>query len=394
MRFLEKINKKKFTLISIFLFSYVMLNLLDGERGLLSYYEKQKVIKQFSQEKKTLMRQLNLIEKRNSLLTDIIDIDYLETLYRTKFMVGKKINNPINPIKKKPNWIRSRILDSQNYFETKEIINKKRLHTVCQEASCPNISECWSKRHATFMIMGDICTRACAFCNVKTGKPTHLDPLEPTKIAQATKELKLKHVVITSVDRDDLEDGGAEHFSKTIQEIRKKNNQTTIEVLTPDFLRKGDVYKKVVSAAPDVFNHNIETVPSLYLKVRPGSKYFTSVNLLRSIKEINKKIFTKSGVMLGLGETRDEVLQVMDDLLEANVDFLTIGQYLQPSVKHYPLDRYVHPEEFAELKSIALLKGFLIVASSPLTRSSYHADEDFSKMKKLREKQAACHPLQ
>ena len=306
----------------------------------------------------------------------------------------EKVNNPINPIKKKPNWIRSRILDSQNYFETKEIINKKRLHTVCQEASCPNISECWSKRHATFMIMGDICTRACAFCNVKTGKPTHLDPLEPTKIAQATKELKLKHVVITSVDRDDLEDGGAEHFSKTIQEIRKKNNQTTIEVLTPDFLRKGDVYKKVVSAAPDVFNHNIETVPSLYLKVRPGSKYFTSVNLLRSVKEINKKIFTKSGVMLGLGETRDEVLQVMDDLLEANVDFLTIGQYLQPSVKHYPLDRYVHPEEFAELKSIALLKGFLIVASSPLTRSSYHADEDFSKMKKLREKQTACLPLQ
>ena len=306
----------------------------------------------------------------------------------------EKVNNPINPIKKKPNWIRSRILDSQNYFETKEIINKKRLHTVCQEASCPNISECWSKRHATFMIMGDICTRACAFCNVKTGKPTHLDPLEPTKIAQATKELKLKHVVITSVDRDDLEDGGAEHFSKTIQEIRKKNNQTTIEVLTPDFLRKGEVYKKVVNAGPDVFNHNIETVPSLYLKVRPGSKYFTSVNLLRSVKEINKKIFTKSGVMLGLGETRDEVLQVMDDLLEANVDFLTIGQYLQPSVKHYPLDRYVHPEEFAELKSIALLKGFLIVASSPLTRSSYHADEDFSKMKKLREKQAACHPLQ
>ena len=306
----------------------------------------------------------------------------------------EKVNNPINPIKKKPNWIRSRILDSQNYFETKEIINKKRLHTVCQEASCPNISECWSKRHATFMIMGDICTRACAFCNVKTGKPTHLDPLEPTKIAQATKELKLKHVVITSVDRDDLEDGGAKHFSKTIQEIREKNNQTTIEVLTPDFLRKGDIYKKVVSTAPDVFNHNIETVPSLYLKVRPGSRYFTSVNLLRSVKEINKKIFTKSGIMLGLGETREEVFQVMDDLLEANVDFLTIGQYLQPSVKHYPLDRYVHPEEFAELKSIALLKGFLIVASSPLTRSSYHADEDFSKMKKLREKQAACHPLQ
>ena len=306
----------------------------------------------------------------------------------------EKVNNPINPIKKKPNWIRTRILDTQNYFKTKEIVNKKKLHTVCQEASCPNISECWSKRHATFMIMGDTCTRACAFCNVKTGKPTHLDPLEPIKIAQATKELNLKHVVITSVDRDDLEDGGAEHFSKIILETRKINNQTTIEVLTPDFLRKGEAYKKVVGASPDVFNHNIETVPSLYLKVRPGSRYFASVNLLKSVKEINKKIFTKSGIMLGLGETRDEVLQVMDDLLAANVDFLTIGQYLQPSVKHYPLDRYVHPDEFDELKSIALAKGFLIVASSPLTRSSYHADEDFSKMKKLREKQAACHPLQ
>jgi len=244
------------------------------------------------------------------------------------------------------------------------------------------------------MIMGDTCTRACAFCNVKTGKPTYLDPLEPIKIAQATKELELKHVVITSVDRDDLKDGGAEHFSKIILETRKMNNRTTIEVLTPDFFRKGNSYQKVVNANPDVFNHNIETVPSLYLKVRPGSRYFSSVNLLKSVKEINKKIFTKSGIMLGLGETRDEVLQVMDDLLSANVDFLTIGQYLQPSVKHYPLDRYIHPDEFAELKLIALSKGFLIVASSPLTLSSYHADEDFSKMKKLREKQAACHPLQ
>jgi len=306
----------------------------------------------------------------------------------------EKINNPINPIKKKPIWIRTRILDSRNYFKTKEIINTKKLHTVCQEASCPNISECWSKRHTTFMIMGDICTRACAFCNVKTGKPIHLDPLEPMKIAQATKELDLKHVVNTSVDRDDLDDGGAEHFSQIILETRKMNNQTTIEVLTPDFFRKGNAYQKVVNANPDVFNHNIETVPSLYLKVRPGSRYFASVNLLKSVKEINKKIFTKSGIMLGLGETRDEVLQVMDDLLVANVDFLTIGQYLQPSVKHYPLDRYIHPDEFAELKLIALSKGFLIVASSPLTRSSYHADEDFSKMKKLREKQVECHPLQ
>ena len=306
----------------------------------------------------------------------------------------EKVNNPINPIKKKPNWIRTKILDTQNYFKTKEVINKKNLHTVCQEANCPNISECWSKKHATFMIMGDTCTRACAFCNVKTGKPTFLDPLEPFKIAQATKDLNLKHVVITSVDRDDLEDGGASHFSKVILETRKINKNTTIEVLTPDFLRKGDAYRKVVNSNPDVFNHNIETVPSLYRSVRPGSRYFASVDLLKSVKEINKTIFTKSGIMLGLGESTDEVIQVMDDLLSANVDFLTIGQYLQPSVKHYPLKRYVHPDEFKEFKELALSKGFLIVSSSPLTRSSYHADEDFSKMKKLREKQSQCHQLQ
>ncbi len=306
----------------------------------------------------------------------------------------EKINNPIHLIKKKPKWIRTKILDTQNYFETKNIINKKKLHTVCQEASCPNISECWSSKHATFMIMGDICTRACSFCNVKTGKPNILDPLEPTKIAEATRELNLKHVVITSVDRDDLKDGGAQHFSKVILEIRKINKNTTIEALTPDFLRKGEAYAKVVNANPDVFNHNIETVPSLYRSVRPGSRYFASLNLLKTVKEINKKIFTKSGIMLGLGETKDEVLQVMDDLLSANVDFLTIGQYLQPTVKHFPLNRYVHPDEFREFKELALSKGFLIVASSPLTRSSYHADEDFYKMKKLREKQAECHPLQ
>jgi len=306
----------------------------------------------------------------------------------------EKVNKPINPIKKKPTWIRTKILDTQNYFQTKEIINRKKLHTVCQEASCPNISECWSKRHATFMIMGDTCTRACAFCNVSTGKPTYLDPLEPKKIAQATKELNLKHVVITSVDRDDLKDGGANHFYKVINETRKINKNTTIEVLTPDFLRKGDAYKKVILANPDVFNHNIETVPSLYREVRPGSRYFASVNLLKSVKEINKTIFTKSGIMVGLGETKDEILQVMDDLLLANVDFLTIGQYLQPTVKHYPLNRYVHPNEFKELKKIALSKGFLIVSSSPLTRSSYHADDDFAKMKELREKQSQCHLLQ
>ena len=306
----------------------------------------------------------------------------------------EKINNPINQIKKKPSWIRTKIIDTQNYFKTKEVINTKKLHTVCQEASCPNISECWSKKHATFMIMGDTCTRACSFCNVKTGKPFFLDPLEPLKIAKATKELNLKHVVITSVDRDDLKDGGANHFFKVIFEIKKINSNTTIEVLTPDFLRKGEAYKKVVEANPDVFNHNIETVPSLYRNIRPGSRYFSSVSLLKSVKEMDKKIFTKSGIMLGLGETKDEVLQVMDDLLLANVDFLTIGQYLQPTVKHYPLKRYVHPDEFKELKELALSKGFLIVSSSPLTRSSYHADEDFSKMKKLRDKQSQCHPLQ
>ncbi len=306
----------------------------------------------------------------------------------------EKINNPINPIKKKPSWIRTKIVDTQNFFKTKEIINRKKIYTVCQEANCPNISECWSKKHATFMIMGDICTRACSFCNVKTGKPNSLDLLEPLKIAQATKELNLKHVVITSVDRDDLEDGGANHFSKVILETRKINKQTTIEVLTPDFLRKKDAFKKVVDANPDVFNHNIETVPSLYRKVRPGSRYFSSVNLLKSVKEINKTIFTKSGIMLGLGETKDEILQVMDDLLSANVDFLTIGQYLQPTTKHFPLNRYVHPDEFKELKEIALSKGFLIVSSSPLTRSSYHADEDFFEMKKLRATQSQCQPLQ
>ena len=306
----------------------------------------------------------------------------------------EKVNNPINPIKKKPKWIRSKITNSQNFFLTKSIINKNNLHTVCEEANCPNISECWSKRHATFMIMGDTCTRACGFCDIKTGKPGPLDPLEPIKIALAIKELNLKHVVITSVDRDDLQDGGAKHFSKVVMEAKKINKKTTIEVLTPDFLRKGESYKEVVNSEPDVFNHNIETVPSLYLKVRPGARYYSSLKLLNSVKKISKKIFTKSGIMLGLGEKRNEILQVMDDLISAEVDFLTIGQYLQPSAKHHPINRYVHPEEFEELKSIAETKGFLIVASSPLTRSSYHADEDFSKMKKLREKHSQCHQHQ
>ena len=296
----------------------------------------------------------------------------------------EKVNNPINPIKKKPEWIRSKLTNSKEFFLTKTIVNKNNLVTVCQEANCPNITECWSKRHATFMIMGDTCTRACGFCNVKTGKPGKLDELEPIKISQAVKKLNLKHVVITSVDRDDLKDGGANHFFEVINQTRKINPNTTIEVLTPDFLRKGYAYQKVLEANPDVFNHNIETVPSLYLKVRPGSRYFSSLELLKNAKQINKKIFTKSGIMVGLGESKDEILQVMDDLKAADVDFLTIGQYLQPSVKHYPLAKYYTPKEFDELGSIAKSKGFLLVSSSPLTRSSYHADEDFAKLQQNR----------
>ena len=296
----------------------------------------------------------------------------------------EKVKNPVNPIKKKPDWIRSKLSNSKEFFLTKTIVNKNNLVTVCQEANCPNITECWSKRHATFMIMGDTCTRACAFCDVKTGKPGKLDELEPFKISQAVKKLNLKHVVITSVDRDDLDDGGSNHFYQVINQTRKINPNTTIEVLTPDFLRKGDAYKKVLEANPDVFNHNIETVPSLYLKVRPGSRYFASLELLKNAKKMNKKVFTKSGIMVGLGETRDEILQVMDDLKSADVDFLTIGQYLQPSAKHFPLDRYYTPDEFKDLGDIAKAKGFLLVSSSPLTRSSYHADEDFAKLQQNR----------
>ena len=296
----------------------------------------------------------------------------------------EKENKPVNPIKKKPEWIRSKLTNSKELFLTKTIVNNNNLVTVCQEANCPNITECWSKRHATFMIMGDTCTRACAFCDVKTGVPGKLDQFEPVKIAEAVKKLNLKHVVITSVDRDDLDDGGSEHFFEVINQTRKTNPNTTIEVLTPDFLRKGDAYKKVLDAKPDVFNHNIETVPSLYLKVRPGSRYFASLELLKNAKKVKKNIFTKSGIMVGLGETRDEILQVMDDLRAADVDFITIGQYLQPSTKHYPLDRYYTPKEFEDLGTIAKAKGFLVVSSSPLTRSSYHADEDFAKLQQNR----------
>ena len=296
----------------------------------------------------------------------------------------EKVNRPINPIKKKPDWIRSKLVNSKEFFLTKTIVNNNNLVTVCQEANCPNITECWSKRHATFLIMGDTCTRACAFCDVKTGLPKKLDELEPVKIAEAVKKLNLKHVVITSVDRDDLDDGGSEHFFEVITQTRKQNLNTTIEVLTPDFLRKGDAYKRVLEANPDVFNHNIETVPSLYLKVRPGSRYFSSLELLKNAKQVNKNVFTKSGIMVGLGESRDEILQVMDDLKAADVDFLTIGQYLQPSTKHFPLDRYYTPKEFDDLGIIAKAKGFLLVSSSPLTRSSYHADEDFAQLQKNR----------
>ena len=303
----------------------------------------------------------------------------------------EKVNKPINPLKKKPDWIRSKLTNSQEFFLTKSIVNQYKLKTVCQEANCPNITECWSKRHATFLIMGDTCTRACAFCDIITGKPKQLDPLEPLKISFAVKKLNLKHAVITSVDRDDLVDGGANHFYEVIIETKKNNPKTTIEVLTPDFLRKGNSYKKVIEAKPDVFNHNIETVPSLYLKVRPGSRYFSSVELLKNVKKIDKNIFTKSGLMVGLGENKDEILQVMDDLRSAEVDFLTIGQYLQPSVKHAKIERFITPEEFNTYATMAYAKGFLMVSSTPLTRSSYHASEDFSKLKKARQKSLQSH---
>lgn len=296
----------------------------------------------------------------------------------------EKVNKPVNPIKRKPNWIKSKIINSKEFFLTKSLINKSKLVTVCQEANCPNITECWSKKHATFMIMGETCTRACAFCDVSTGKPQPLDPFEPYKISNAVQKLNLNHVVITSVDRDDLFDGGSKHFHDVILATKKLNPKTSIEVLTPDFLRKGDAYKKVIEANPDVFNHNIETVPSLYRKVRPGARYFASLELLKNAKEINKNIFTKSGIMVGLGEKKDEIYQVMDDLISAKVDFLTIGQYLQPSSRHHPLEKYYTPEEFKEFGEIAKSKGFLLVSSTPLTRSSYHADEDFKKLKTQR----------
>jgi len=285
----------------------------------------------------------------------------------------------------KPEWIRVRAPGPGAFSETARLVRGNGLHTVCEEASCPNIGECWAQKHATFLIMGDTCTRACSFCNVKTGLPGALDADEPLKVAEATARLGLRHVVVTSVDRDDLADGGAEHFAQTIRAIRKLNPETTIEVLTPDFLRKDGALEIVVEAAPDVFNHNLETVPSLYLPVRPGARYFHSLRILQRVKELNPRMFTKSGIMVGLGEERNEVLQVMDDLRSAEVDFITIGQYLQPSRKHHPVARYVTPDEFENFAAIARAKGFLMVSSSPLTRSSHHAGEDFEKLRAARD---------
>ncbi len=287
-------------------------------------------------------------------------------------------------IEKKPDWIRVKAPISKGYQGTKNLIDSLKLNTVCQEAACPNIGECWEKKHVTVMILGSVCTRACAFCNIATGRPDLLDPHEPARLAVAIGKLGLEHVVITSVDRDDLPDGGAGHFADCIKAIRNSAPNTTIEILTPDFLKKDGALEAVVAAIPDVYNHNIETVPSLYKAIRPGARYFHSLNLLHNVKKLNPQIFTKSGIMVGLGETNNEVLQVMDDLRAADVDFITIGQYLQPTKKHAKVERFVTPEEFRYLERVAKTKGFLMVSASPLTRSSYHAGEDFKKMRNAR----------
>jgi lipoic acid synthetase len=301
----------------------------------------------------------------------------------------EKVHRPDTPMLRKPDWIRVRAPGSPVYRETSHIVREHGLVTVCEEAGCPNIGECWSKKHATFMIMGDTCTRACAFCNVRTGTPGELDAGEPEKVADAVAKLGLHHVVITSVDRDDLADGGADHFAQTIAAIRRRSS-ATIEILTPDFLRKNGAIPHVVAAKPDVFNHNLETVPSKYLTVRPGARYFASLRLLQQVKELDAAMFTKSGIMVGLGEERNEVLQLMDDLRAANVDFLTIGQYLQPTRKHHPVVRFVAPDEFKAYETIAYAKGFLTVSASPLTRSSHHAGEDFARLRAARAAKAGA----
>ena len=300
----------------------------------------------------------------------------------------EKANRPDTPLLRKPDWIRVKAPGSKEYLATKAVVREHNLHTVCEEAACPNIGECWSHRHATMMIMGDTCTRACAFCNVKTGLPGALDGDEPDRVGMAVAQLGLKHVVITSVDRDDLADGGAEHFARVIRAIRHRSPGTNVEVLTPDFLRKDGAIEVVMAAMPDVFNHNLETVPRLYLTIRPGARYFASLRLLQRAKEIAPKDFTKSGLMVGLGESREEIMQVMDDLRVAGVDFLTIGQYLQPTRKHAPIQRFWTPEEFKALEATARAKGFLMVSATPLTRSSYHADTDFAALKSARPAQS------
>jgi lipoic acid synthetase len=296
----------------------------------------------------------------------------------------EKINKPDNISPKKPSWLKVKAPQGKIFSQTKGLLDDLNITTVCEEASCPNIGNCWSKKHATMMIMGDICTRACSFCNVATGKPNKLDLSEPIRVAKSVAKLNLNHVVITSVDRDDLYDGGADHFVATITDIRKHSPNTSIEILTPDFLKKNGALQKVINAKPDVFNHNLETVPRLYPSVRPGARYFHSLSLLAKVKEVDPNIFTKSGIMVGLGESQNEIYQVMDDMRSADIDFLTIGQYLQPSTKHYPLVRYYTPKEFEDLGIIAKAKGFLLVSSSPLTRSSYHADEDFAQLQQNR----------
>jgi lipoic acid synthetase len=305
----------------------------------------------------------------------------------------EKANRPDSEVLRKPSWIRAKAPgagpEAGVYAETKKIIKDNNLVTVCEEAACPNIGECWSQRHATMMIMGEICTRACAFCNVSTGMPLPLDTDEPARVADAVAKLGLRHIVITSVDRDDLNDGGAQHFADTIYAIRANSPETSIEILTPDFLRKEGALEIVVEARPDVFNHNLETTPRLYLNIRPGARYFHSMRLLQRVKEIDPTIFTKSGIMVGLGESREEVMQVMDDMRSADIDFITIGQYLQPTRKHAPIDRFVTPEEFESYATMARAKGFLMVSATPLTRSSHHADEDFAKLKAAREAQQA-----
>jgi len=297
----------------------------------------------------------------------------------------EKQNRPDTPVLRKPDWIRVKAPSGAVFSETRRVVKENNLVTVCEEAGCPNIGECWSRKHATFMIMGETCTRACSFCNVKTGLPDALDADEPRRVAEAVAAMELQHVVITSVDRDDLEDGGAEHFARVIASVRETTPGTTIEILTPDFLRKPGAAEVVIDASPDVFNHNLETVPRLYLSVRPGARYYHSLRLLERVKEQDPGRFTKSGVMVGLGETREEVMQVMDDMRSAGVDFLTIGQYLQPTRKHAAVDRYVTPDEFSRYEAIARAKGFLMVSASPLTRSSYHAGDDFIRLRDARE---------